>query len=281
MSEVIEVSGDWLALREAEDARARSRVLAETTAGLLRAGPISVHDLGSGTGSMMRWLAPILPGPQTWTLHDWNAELTARAAEGAPPRDRRGEAVSIRTRTGELERLEAHDLAGASLVTASALLDLLTEAELRAIVGACVAVGAPSLLALSVTGEVELRPADPLDARISRLFNAHQQRGVDGRELLGPKAPTVLARLFARAGWRVERVRTEWRLDAGDPRLLEAWLDGWVEAAAEQSAAGTGAGRDPDLHREAAGYRRLRSAQSRRGDLSSAVAHVDLLAVPR
>ena len=36
----------------------------------MTAAPIVVHDLGSGTGSMMRWLAPLLPGPQTWVLHD-------------------------------------------------------------------------------------------------------------------------------------------------------------------------------------------------------------------
>ncbi|MEB0303591.1 hypothetical protein QN348_22145, partial [Mucilaginibacter sp. 5C4] len=63
------VSPDWLALREPEDAAARSRDLALTAAAKIPDGPVIVHDLGSGTGSMMRWLAPLLPGPQTWILH--------------------------------------------------------------------------------------------------------------------------------------------------------------------------------------------------------------------
>ena len=41
-----------------------------------------IHDLGSGTGSMSRWLAPRLPGPQHWVLHDRDADLLARAAAG-------------------------------------------------------------------------------------------------------------------------------------------------------------------------------------------------------
>ncbi|NUT57736.1 MAG: SAM-dependent methyltransferase, partial [Agromyces sp.] len=68
MSEIIAVSSDWLAVREAEDSRARSRELALAASGRLLSGPVVVHDLGSGTGSMMRWLAPLLPGPQAWVL---------------------------------------------------------------------------------------------------------------------------------------------------------------------------------------------------------------------
>ncbi len=39
MSELLEVSVDWLALREAEDARARSAALADIVPGLLDPGP--------------------------------------------------------------------------------------------------------------------------------------------------------------------------------------------------------------------------------------------------
>ena len=49
---------EWLRLREAADAAARSRDL---VAALLGRYPV-IHDLGTGTGSMGRWLAPQLPG---------------------------------------------------------------------------------------------------------------------------------------------------------------------------------------------------------------------------
>jgi hypothetical protein len=271
MSEIIEVSSDWLALREQEDARARSRELALAAAGKLRPGPIVIHDLGSGTGSMMRWLAPLLPGPQTWVLHDWNSNLVERATNGVVPLDRERQPLSVRARCGELAHLDPDDLDGASLVTASALLDVLTSEEVRAVIQACVAVGCPVLLSLSVTGEVRLDPRDPRDDVFEASFNAHQQRLVGGRRLVGPSGVALAQRLFLEAGWNIRPAATFWRLGDHDPRLLGQWFDGWVDAALEQRA---------DLQVEGAGYRALRSTQLRRSALSALVVHTDLLAWP-
>lgn len=276
MSEVLEVSADWLALREREDAGARSRRLARLAAGLV-AGPFTVHDLGSGTGSMMRWLAPQLPGPQTWVLHDWNAELTAHATEAEPPRDRIGRPIAVSSRVTPLDRLAPADLAGAGLVTASALLDVVTAQEVHAIVDACVAVGAPAFLSLSVTGDVELRPWDPRDIRFARAFNEHQRREVDGRRLLGRFGAPIVRGLFGRAGWHVRTALTTWRLDAREPRLLAEWFDGWADAALEQAEVDG----DRALLAEAGDYRELRRDQQQRGRLSAVVYHLDVLAWPR
>ena len=270
MSEIIEVSSDWLALREQEDARARSRELALAASGLLGPGRIVIHDLGSGTGSMMRWLAPLLPGPQTWVLHDWNSNLVQRATNGVVL-DRERRPVSVRTRSGELAHLDPVDLAGASLVTASALLDVLTSEETRAVAQACIAVGCPVLLSLSVTGEVRLDPRDPRDDVFEASFNAHQQRLVGGRRLVGPSGLALAKRLFLDAGWKTRPVATFWRLGDHDPGLLGQWFDGWFDAALEQGA---------DLQVDGVGYRALRSSQLRRGALSAVVVHTDLLAWP-
>jgi hypothetical protein len=271
MSEILEVSSEWLALREPADADARSRELALTVAALLPAGPIVIHDLGSGTGSMMRWLAPFLPGPQTWILHDWNENLTAQAIDGARSTDRDGGAVSVQSRTGNLTHLHATDLAGASLVTASALLDVLTSRETHAIVNACVRAGCPTLLALSVTGDVRLDPQDERDGAFQDAFNAHQLRQADDRQQLGRYGAPIARGLFAEAGWGVRSGTTLWRLDHTRARLLREWFDGWVDAAVEQ---------DPQLGNCAADYRQLRESQIERGELSALVSHVDLLAWP-
>jgi len=271
MNEIIEVSSDWLRLREPEDARSRSRELALAASGLLRPGPVEVHDLGSGTGSMMRWLAPMLPGPQTWILHDWNPDLVELATNGAAPLDRDGRPVAVRTRTGELGALDAGELDGASLVTASALLDVLTFDELRAVARAIIAVGCPALLSLSVTGDVLLDPPDPRDAGVAAAFNAHQERLVGGRRLLGPSAAALAQLVFREAGWNVRTAETRWRLGPHEPDLLEQWFDGWIDAALEQRR---------DLEGECAAYRALRSEQLRRSALSAVVVHADLLAWP-
>ncbi|MCY7403721.1 MAG: SAM-dependent methyltransferase [Cryobacterium sp.] len=270
MSGILEVSGDWLALREPEDAAARSLDLALIAAELLPDGPIVVHDLGSGTGSMMRWLAPVL-GPQTWFLHDWSADLTEQAINHVRPADRYNAGISVFGRTGNLADLSPNDLAGASLVTASALLDVLTSEEIHTIVGACVAARAPVLLSLSVTGGVQLNPRDERDTAFEDAFNAHQVRRANGRRQLGRYAAPIASGLFADAGWQVRQSTTLWRLDHRRPGLLSEWFAGWVDAAVEQ---------EPQLRDEADRYRQGRLAQIELGELSARIEHVDLLAWP-
>ncbi|WP_119698487.1 SAM-dependent methyltransferase [Microbacterium halotolerans] len=265
-------SSGWLAVREPEDARARSTALAEALASQVHGAPIIAHDLGSGTGSMMRWLAPMLPGPQSWHLHDRDARLLRRVAGAPRPVDDDGSVVSVSTHVGALDDLGPEDLRGASLITASALLDVLTEDELRAVVSRCVAASAPVLFALTVTGDVAVTPADPLDDDLRAAFNAHQQRAHAGVPLLGPTAVDRARALFDRAGWEVRVADTPWRLGGHAPRLLAEWLAGWTDAAVEQG---------PQLQSAAAGYRARRTAQARAGALSVDVHHRDLMAWPR
>ena len=275
MSEVIPVSALWLALREAADARSRSVALARTAAAMTRA-PLVVHDLGSGTGSMMRWLAPLLPVPQTWVLHDWNDALLdhARRSFDADAGDSSGSDVpepTVRTRVGDLAGLTGDDLAGASLVTMSALLDVLTLDETEAIVRACVATGAPALFTLSVTGRVRVHPPDPGDRLFESAFNDHQRRTTAGRRLLGPDAATEATTLFRAAGWSVRVEASPWVLDASEPALIREWLEGWIAAAVEER---------PALAEWGDEYLLARSRQLAGGTLSVVVDHRDLLAWP-
>jgi hypothetical protein len=76
--------------------------------------------------------------------------------------------VTVEVRQRDITRLGAGDLAGADLITCSALLDMLTAAEVERVAAACAGVGCPTLLTLSVVGRVGLDPADPLDARSPR-----------------------------------------------------------------------------------------------------------------
>jgi len=282
------VSPQWLALREPADAAARSAELAERVARRLPAGRLVIHDLGGGSGAMGRWLAPRLPGPQHWVVHDRDPDLLALATAAAgcvavavaggcvTVETRRsdiarltsgdpaaGGSVTVETRRSDIARLASGDLAGASLVTASALLDVLTAEELAAMLRACA--GLPLLLALTVTGRVALRPADPLDQPIEAAFNAHQRRA--GR--LGPDAVAAAAAELRGAELHVRP--SPWRLGAADAGLVAEWLDGWVAAACEQ---------EPPLAAEAGAYRDRRLAQLAAGELAVTVEHADLLALP-
>jgi hypothetical protein len=250
---------DWLALREPADAAARSAELADR---LVLRPPVLVHDLGSGTGSMARWLAPRLPVPQHWVLHDRDAGLLARAAGTLPA------GVTAQTRVGDLTRLAAADLAGASLVTASALLDMLTADEIERVVAACA--GLPTLLTLTVAGGVRFDPPDPRDAVMAAAFDAHQRRTVGGRTLAGPESADVAATAFRNRGIAVEQRETPWLLRPGP--LAVAWFEGWVGAAQEH---------DPGLSAQLNGYVADRLTQLRTGRSAVSVGHRDLFAPER
>ncbi|MFI7542693.1 methyltransferase domain-containing protein [Actinoplanes sp. NPDC049599] len=261
-----EFSSTWLTLREPADAAARARDLVEALR-LPAGGELVIRDLGCGTGSMGRWLAPLLPGPQRWVLHDRDPALLAHAAAHLPAAAADGTAVTVRTAQGDVTALTAADLAGTSLVTCSALLDLFTTEEVAALAEACVTSDTPALFTLSVVGEVTFEPADPLDAVVADAFNAHQRRSVGGRRLLGPEAVGAAAEAFARVGVSVTTRSSPWQLGPEHAALTAEWLRGWLSAAAEQR---------PDL--ELDDYLKARTTAAEAGRLRVTVGHQDLLA---
>jgi hypothetical protein len=273
IAEGVRVSPEWLRLREPADAAARSAELAERLGRhLTGAGRLVIHDLGGGSGAMGRWLAPRLPGPQHWVVHDRDAGLLELAVADVPGPAADGAAVTVEARRSDITRLAPGDLAGASLVTASALLDVLTADELVRTLGACAGPGdRPMLLALTVVGRVALSPADPLDARMAAAFNAHQRRTTTAGRLLGPDAVAAAVDSLRGMGAEVLVRPSPWRLDAAHAAMTAEWLGGWVAAACEQ---------EPALAAEAGAYRDRRLAQAAAGELAVTVDHADLLVLP-
>ncbi|CAL9366890.1 class I SAM-dependent methyltransferase [Streptomyces sp. enrichment culture] len=265
---------EWLQLREPADAAARSYDLLDPLRIRLAnlpgraGGGLVVHDIGCGTGSMGRWLAPRLDGTQHWVLHDRDPYLLHFAAVASPRSAADGSHVTVETRRGDVARLTPDALAGASLVTASALLDVLTREEVGALAAACAGAGCPALLTLSVAGRVELTEPHPLDAKITEAFNAHQRRG----GLLGPDAVTAAAEAFTELGATVRLNPSPWRLGPREAALTEQWLRGWVGAAVEER---------PGLAERAGAYLAERLEACAAGKLRVVVHHTDLLALCR
>ena len=211
---------------------------------------------------MGRWLAPRLPGPQHWVVHDRDADLL----ELAPP-PRRSRAATVETRQSDVTGSAPGDLAGASLVIASALLDLLTADELARMLGAC-------------TGRL------PDAARADRRRSRHAcARRIPSTRRWPPRStPTsAAAACSARTPSRPPSTRSAGRAprsssgrargasDAADADLTAEWFDGWIAAACEQ---------EPALAAEAGAYRERRLAQAAAGELAVTVDHADLLVLP-
>jgi hypothetical protein len=217
--------------------------------------PIHVLDLGTGTGSNLRYLAPRLPGRQRWLVVDRDPELLTRLPEltsswgaahqydvttGAAGFDAclvrgRGLDVRVETRARDLDHLDDAGLfAGRHLVTASALLDLVSVAWLRTLAARCRLVGAAALFALSYNGWSTCAPAEPEDERVRDLMNRHQGRDKGlGGPAAGPDAAASALRCFAEAGYRVVSERSDWALGPDEPALQRQLIDGWARAASE------------------------------------------------
>ena len=175
------------------------------------------------------------------------------------------------TDAGQTATEMSDELAGATLVTASALLDLLTAAELESFVRTCAGAACPVLLTLSVSGHVRLAPADRLDSRVAAAFDAHQRRATPRGRLLGPDAVEAALAGFRRLGAEVIVRTSPWWLGAADRELAVEWFSGWVGAACEQ---------EPELAADADLYRRRRVREAEAGRLAVTLGHVDLLVLP-
>ena len=224
---------DWLALRHATDVAARSSALTELIVGRLSdVRPLRILDLGTGTGSNIRYLAPASGGEQQWLAVDKDPVLLAEAAamgQSIAP------GVHIETRVIDLGAVDAPDIfEGRHLVTASALLDLVSERWIRWVASECRRAGACALFPIIYNGHNECDPPDPMDAAVFDLFNRHQvtDKGLAGAAA-GPYATDVARRAFNDLGFEVRTAPSDWQIDRPERELQRQLIEGWASAAVE------------------------------------------------
>ena len=274
---------DWLTLRESADFAARSQRLARFASEWLSARSSSplIADLGCGRGSNMCFLAPHLSGHQRWELVDHDAILLAQARQRAAGLSNiHGQTVAVETHCVSLEPLDQVPFDDAHLVTASALLDLVSQQWIDALVSRCAAQQQALLIALSVTGEWHFispqgEPVlDDEDHWLLAMFIAHQQRDKGLGDALGGQAHEALVATLEKANYRVEQDETPWQLAAGShdqQPLMMALLAGWAEAATEQA---------PEASARIAAWLQHRQQAVANGELGVWVGHRDLFATP-
>lgn len=273
----------WLALREPFDRAARSIALAQRFAAHLPEKRPRLIDLGAGTGSLFRFLAPIIGRGQSWTLLDADAALLEDAFGRTAAWARRqgfattiaGEELAVMTPHGTW-RMQARvvDLAGtlpladADAIVCSALFDLVSAAWLARLFDA---LRVPLLASIVVDGRVIWQPRHRLDAFVMTAFRRDQQKEKGFGPALGGSAPGVALRALANRGFATASAVTDWRVPRAALAMQRALIEGTARAA--RFAA-------PQRVAAIEQWQTARLRQALRARLAISVGHRDILAIP-
>jgi hypothetical protein len=282
-------SADWLALREPLDARSRSATLVQRLRAHAPAGERRIVDLATGSGANLRYLAPRLGGEQDWLLvdndpalleamgarlHSWSPGAGLTLRERGDCLELRGAHLACRAHRVELDLArnpQDLDLEGFWLVTASALLDLVSPHWLDNLLSRCRRAGARLLFALTYDGAARFRPSLDDDRMVIALFHRHQNGDKGFGPALGPGAAVDASPRFQRHGYRVAEELTPWRLGPAHGALQSALVEGLAQAATAVSPAQAG---------RIANWERQRHTYLAAGTSRMSIGHRDVLGWP-
>ena len=220
---------EWLNLREVSDHRSRDKELLKTAVDWLnnlKAKDKVIVDLGSGTGSTIRGLQrykTLTPSVQ-WRLVDNDPELLAEAVH------RHSEEYSIESFLVDLSATQKLPLKSVSLITASALLDLVSGDFIRDLCQLIKEKNEDRPLgfysALNYDGCIKWTPFHPLDAAILMNFNTDQRRDKGFGPALGPDATDFLKTQFHSTKFQCLSAKSPWLLGSADYLLTESLING-------------------------------------------------------
>lgn len=245
-------SPEWLALREPIDHRSRNAELAQAmNARFQQRSTVKVVDLGCGTGSNLRAMAPLLPDTQSWTLVDYDDGLLDAARDallrwaGSSRVDgerlvltKGSRQVTVRFRRANLNAgLDAALADKPDLVTASALFDLCSADFIKTFARAVAQRQAVFYTVLTYNGIQRWTPRQPSDGAMIAAFHAHQMTDKGFGPSAGPTAPAHLADAFRVSGYNVLEGDSPWLLGTRDRALVAELASGFADAVRETGKA--------------------------------------------
>ncbi|WP_297774691.1 class I SAM-dependent methyltransferase [uncultured Roseovarius sp.] len=249
-------AADWLDLREPADARARDPGILAHAVQHAGQGRVLL-DLGCGTGATARVFAGAGATGLDWRLFDNDRDLLAVAAQRHPQAE---------ICHGDLADISAIPLAGVRMVTASALLDLVSYTWVEQFVARLAHEGTGLYAALSYDGAMRWAPSDEADIPVTERFNAHQRSDKGLGPALGPDAAASTVDLLRAEGYEVILAQSPWRLGPGEAALHDRLLSGIAKAACETGLS------------EAQAWAERRKAKL--GHSRAEIGHIDLFAQP-
>ena len=257
-----EFSAQWLGLREPVDHRSRNQDLQAQVINYLSQiktvypGSVRLTDLGSGTGSNLRALAPYLDSMQHWTLIDYDAALldTARAtlltwADSEININILGSEVNSSSQIKPLSIIKQNktivvefkcvDLnkdyraildEPADIITAAAFFDLVAEPWLTEF---CAYLSKPLYTVLTYDGIEKWNPPEIMDIEILKAFHQHQRTDKGFGSALGPSASNRMQSLLQDRDFEVVCAHSPWVMNHRDRDLIEQLVIGSAKAVRE------------------------------------------------
>ena len=218
------VSAQWLALREPADHAARDAGLLERAEAWLKPGAV-VMDLGSGTGSTARAFGE---AHWSWSFVDEDKDLLEKALSRHPDAEAHAK---------DIDQIDALPFGKASLVTASALLDLMPYAWVSALAAVLKKSALPLYAALNYNGIMRWTPALDGDEAVRAAFNAHQTTDKGLGPAMGPQSAAATQTVFQDHGYAVHLADSPWRLGPEHATLQAQLIEGIASAAHEMGCA--------------------------------------------
>ena len=251
-----EFLSSWLDVREGADARARNvDVVTALSAYVDELADIHLIDLGAGTGSLFRYLAPRLGNRQTWRLVDYSSSLLEQAETRLTKWAGQHELI-VQSKVGgwyasNMVReyhvdTEIWDFArgfpdfpidpSADLITASAFIDLVSLSWIEQLVAFCKKARTSFYGCLTYNGLIEWSPKHSFDGEFLQLLNNDQRRDKGMGPALGPDAFQAINNSFVSSGFVVKTGSSPWVLDSKDWQLQKALLLQWVKLLDQKSS---------------------------------------------
>lgn len=223
-------SAEWLSVREPVDHASCNNMVKRTLLDYLKTihgktlPNLSVIDLGCGTGSNLRGLAPFLGRQQNWTLVDYDPLLLSAAREALLDwadevivDDDQNFEIKQSDRTLNIQFLQADLMKSYAdvldkkpdLITAAAFFDLVSTDWLKQFAQA---LKSPLYTVLTYNGIEKWLPPHTADEAVLKAFIEHQQTDKGFGSAAGPHAAQALISALETRSFTVSQGLSHWAL---------------------------------------------------------------------